>query len=115
MDREIIKRRVLKKKYRKLLFAIKKLFNIGLKVTIVLLAVLLVKDKITTVNAKNAIKEDEIMLNYIECLKDNFTQRDYCSRKVSNTNYRILDQKLEKYGYKYKQVGYDLYLVNIDE
>lgn len=63
-------------------------------------------------NAKqNRIKEERAMIEtYVTCLKDNWTQRDYCARK-QGSNYIILDQQLDKYGYKYKQVGYDLILV----
>ena len=63
-------------------------------------------------NAKqNRIKEERAMMEtYVTCLKDNWTQRDYCARK-QGSNYIILDQQLDKYGYKYKQVGYDLILV----
>lgn len=47
---------------------------------------------------------------YVTCLKDNWTQRDYYAKK-QGANYIILDQQLEKYGYTYKQVGYDLFVV----
>ena len=47
---------------------------------------------------------------YVTCLKDNWTQRDYCAKK-QGANYIILDRQLEKYGYTYKQVGYDLFVV----
>ena len=47
---------------------------------------------------------------YVTCLKDNWAQRDYCAKK-QGANYIILDQQLEKYGYTYKQVGYDLFIV----
>lgn len=109
------KKMVLKKKYRKGLFIMKKLLKIGVRITIVILAILLIKDRINTVNTQNKAREDQVMNAYIECLKDNWTQRDYCARKVSNTDYRILDQKIEKYGYKYKQVGYNLYLVDVNK
>lgn len=59
------------------------------------------------------IKEQELVDNYINCLRENFVQRDYCSKKVSNTDYRFLDQLIKQYGYDYKQVGYDLYIVEV--
>lgn len=99
-----MKRRRLKKGIRRLI-----------KFGIVLLAILSIMDVAESAKMKREIEEKQVMENYIQCLQDNFTQRDYCSRQVSGTNYRILDQKLEKYGYTYKQVGYDLYLVQIDK
>ena len=60
---------------------------------------------------QNRIKEERAMVEaYVTCLKDNWTQRDYCAKK-QGSNYIILDQQLEKYGYTYKQVGYDLFVV----
>lgn len=111
MNKKVVKKVVLKKKWRIIFGIVKFLIKVG----IVLLAILLIKDRINTVKAQNIAEENRIMNAYIECLKDNHTQRDYCARQVSNTNYRILDQKMEKYGYKYKQVGYDLYLVDINK
>ena len=63
-------------------------------------------------NAKqNRIKEERAMVEtYVTCLNENWTQRDYCAKK-QGANYIILDQQLEKYGYTYKQVGYDLFVV----
>lgn len=115
MNKKGNKKRVLKKKYRRMLLIIEKLFKFVLSIIIILLAVLLIKDRIITVKAQNKAKEDQIMGAYIECLQDNFVQRDYCAKKVSNTDYRILDQKINTYGYKYEQKGYDLYLVSIDK
>ena len=60
---------------------------------------------------QNRIKEERAMVEkYVTCLKDNWTQRDYYAKK-QGANYIILDQQLEKYGYTYKQVGYDLFVV----
>ena len=60
---------------------------------------------------QNRIKEERAMVEtYVTCLKDNWAQRDYCAKK-QGANYIILDQQLEKYGYAYKQVGYDLFIV----
>lgn len=115
MNKKGNKKRVLKRKYKRILLFIKKLFKFTLNIIIILLAVLLIKDRIITVKAQDKAKEDQVMEAYIECLQDNFVQRDYCARKVSNTNYRILDQKIGNYGYKYEQKGYDLYLVDINK
>lgn len=54
-------------------------------------------------------KEQELVTQYVQCLKDNFTQRYYCAEKLES-NYYYLDSLLEEYGYKYEQVGYDLYV-----
>ena len=91
------------------------LIKFSAKVAIVILAVITIKNHIMEVKAYNEAKEKEVVMNYIQCLEDNFTQRDYCSKKVSDTSYIILDQKLEKYGYGYKQVGYDLYVIEIEK
>lgn len=89
----------------------KKLINV---LVLVVLGVLVV-NQVNLVKEQNAQQEKELVESYVECLQDNFTQRDYCARQVSDTNYRILDQKLEKYGYTYKQVGYDLYLEKVEK
>ena len=53
-------------------------------------------------NARKTLqqREKETMTKYIECLKENFTQRDYCARKL-HESYTFLDRKLEDYGYCY--------------
>ena len=35
--------------------------------------------------------------------------------KDENTRYKIIDQKLEKYGYNYNQVGYDLFVEKVEK
>ena len=82
-----------------------------IELVIVIVAICSLVNVVNAKKAQDAENEKQLVENYVQCLKDNFTQRDYCSRQVSNTNYRILDQKLEKYGYSYEQVGYDLYVV----
>lgn len=56
-------------------------------------------------------KEQELVNNYVECLENHFTQRQYCASQVSDTDYRFLDQLIEKYGYTYQQNGYDLQVI----
>ena len=78
----------------------------------VVLVIILIGGLIILHNIKqNRIKEERAMVEtYVTCLKDNWTQRDYCAKK-QGANYIILDRQLEKYGYTYKQVGYDLFVV----
>lgn len=70
---------------------------------------------VTYTNYKQSqkIKEQEMINNYVECLKSNYTQRNYCSKKVSHTDYRILDQLMTKYGYQYKKVNNDLIVIKV--
>lgn len=62
------------------------------------------------VKESRAQQEKQLVEEYVQCLKDNWTQRDYCARQVGS-EYHYMDLLIEKYGYSYKQVGYDLYLV----
>lgn len=82
---------------------------------VIISAIISVSNLMKDIKKNQKIEEYNTMTAYISCLQDNFTQRDYCSRQVSQTSYMILDQKLEKYGYKYVQKGYDLYLVEISK
>ena len=89
----------------------KKLVNV---LVILVVGVVLV-NQVNLVKQNNALQEEKLVNAYIECLENNHTQRDYCARQVSDTSYQVLDQKLEKYGYTYKQVGYDLYLEKVEK
>lgn len=89
----------------------KKLVNV---LVLVVLGVVVV-NQVNLVKENNALQEEKLVNAYVECLENNHTQRDYCARQVSDTNYRILDQKLEKYGYKYTQKGYDLYIEKVEK
>ena len=89
----------------------KKLVNV---LVVLVLGVVLV-NQVNLVKENNALQEEKLVNAYIECLENNHTQRDYCARQVSNTSYQVLDQKLEKFGYTYKQVGYDLYLEKVEK
>lgn len=86
-----------------------------LNVLVVLVMGMLVVNQVNLVKENNALQEEKLVNAYIECLENNHTQRDYCAKQVSETSYQILDQKLEKYGYTYKQVGYDLYLEKVEK
>ena len=89
----------------------KKLVNV---LAVLVFGVVLV-NQVNLVKENNALQEEKLVNAYIECLENNHTQRDYCARQVSNTSYQVLDQKLEKFGYTYKQVGYDLYLEKVEK
>ena len=72
---------------------------------------MLLMNQINNVKEENKRNEERLVQEYVQCLEDNFTQRDYCARQVGS-EYHYMDLLIEKYGYTYKQVGYDLYLVN---
>ena len=86
-----------------------------LSVLVILVLGVLVVNQVNLVKENNKIQEKKLVNDYVECLKDNHTQRYYCASQVSNTSYQILDQKLEKYGYTYKQVGYDLFVEKVEK
>lgn len=89
----------------------KKMLNV---IVIIIIGVLVV-NQINLIKENNKIQEEKLVNAYIECLENNHTQRDYCARQVSDTSYQVLDQKLEKYGYTYKQVGYDLFVEKVEK
>ena len=86
-----------------------------LSVLVVLVLGVLVVNQVNLVKENNKLEEEKLVNAYIECLENNHTQRDYCARQVSDTSYQVLDQKLEKYGYTYKQVGYDLFVEKVEK
>jgi len=79
-------------------------------IVIIVLGVMLV-NQYKSYQVEQQKQEQQLVNDYVECLQDNFTQRNYCANKVSKTNYRVLDQLIEKYGYTYQQNGYDLKVV----
>ena len=86
-----------------------------LNVIVIIIIGILVVNQINLVKENNKIQEEKLVNAYIECLENNHTQRDYCARQVSDTSYQVLDQKLKKYGYTYKQVGYDLFVEKVEK
>ena len=86
-----------------------------LSVLVILVLGVLVVNQVNLVKENNKLEEEKLVNAYVECLQENHTQRYYCANKVSNTNYQILDQKLEKYGYTYNQVGYDLFVEKVEK
>ena len=89
----------------------KKLVNV---LVLVMLGIVVV-NQVNLVKANNKLEEEKLVNAYVECLRENHTQRYYCASQVSDTSYQILDQKLEKYGYTYKQVGYDLFVEKVEK
>lgn len=86
-----------------------------LSVLVVLVLGVLVVNQVNLVKENNKLEEEKLVNAYVECLRENHTQRYYCASQVSDTSYQILDQKLEKYGYTYKQVGYDLFVEKVEK
>lgn len=89
----------------------KKLVNV---LVLVVLGIVVV-NQVNLVKENNKLEEEKLVNAYVECLQENHTQRYYCASKVSDTSYQILDQKIEKYGYTYKQVGYDLFIEKVEK
>lgn len=89
----------------------KKMFNV---LAILVLGVLVI-NQVNLIKENNKLKEEKLVNAYVKCLQENHTQRHYCANQVSNTSYQNLDQKLEKYGYTYKQVGYDLFIEKVEK
>lgn len=89
----------------------KKLVNV---LVLVVLGIVVV-NQVNLVKENNKLEEEKLVNAYVECLQENHTQRYYCASQVSDTSYQILDQKLEKYGYTYKQVGYDLFIEKVEK
>ena len=86
-----------------------------LSLVLVLVMGVLVVNQVNLQKENNKLEEEKLVNAYVECLRENHTQRYYCASQVSDTNYQILDQKLEKYGYTYKQVGYDLFVEKVEK
>lgn len=72
---------------------------------------MLLMNTINNIKEENKRHEEQLVQDYVECLQENHTQRDYCARQVGS-EYHYMDLLIENYGYTYEQVGYDLYLVN---
>lgn len=94
-----MKRRILKKWVKVLLVIIG-----------VIVLVSIISLRIISIQKQNKKYEKEMVQTYVTCLENNWTQRDYCARQ-QDSNYHYMDLLIEKYGYSYKQVGYDLYVV----
>lgn len=89
----------------------KKIFN----VIIIMIIIMLVVNQINISKENKQLKEEKLVNAYVECLENNFTQRDYCAKQVSDTSYKTLDRLIQKYGYTYTQKGYDLYITRVEK
>lgn len=83
------------------------------KVVIIILALIMIALLVKQNKIKKELEEKQIVGQYIECLQDNFMQRDYCGSKI-NKDYRIMDQTIKKYGFDYEEKGKDLIIVKVD-
>lgn len=86
-----------------------------LNLIIIIIVMVLFVNKVNTIKENNKLQEKKLVNDYVECLNNNHTQRYYCASKVSNISYKTLDQLVEKYGYAYKQVGYDLSIEKVEK
>lgn len=89
----------------------KKLIN----VLVVLVLGMVVVNQVNLQKENNKLEEEKLVNAYIACLEENHTQRNYCANKVSNKSYQTLDNLIKKYGYSYKQVGYDLFIEKVEK
>ena len=86
-----------------------------LNLIIIMIVIVLFVNKINTIKENNKLQEKKLVNNYVECLNNNHTQRYYCANKVSNKSYKALDKLVEKYGYTYKQNGYNLFIEKVEK
>ena len=85
----------------------------GVKITIIILALIIISLIIKNYQENKEQEESILATQYIECLQNNFMQRDYCGKQL-NQEYKIMDQLIKKYGYKYEEKGKDLIIVKVD-
>ena len=86
-----------------------------IKVVIIIMLGVVLVNQVSLVKENNKLEEEKLVNAYIECLQENHTQRYYCASQVSDTSYQVLDQLVEKYGYTYNQVGYDLFVEKVEK
>ena len=86
-----------------------------LNVLVILVLGVLVINQVNLVKENNKLEEEKLVNAYVECLQENHTQRYYCANKVSNKSYKALDKLVEKYGYTYKQNGYNLFIEKVEK
>lgn len=91
----------------------KRMKNVIKGVAVIAICAGVVSCGINTIKTNEKIRQEEeanLVKSYVYCLEENFTQRYSCASGLGK-DYRYMDQLIEKYGYSYKQVGKDLYLV----
>ena len=86
-----------------------------LSLVLVLVMGVLVVNQVNLRKENNKLEEEKLVNAYITCLEEHHTQRNYCANKVSNKSYQALDSLIKKYGYTYKQVGYDLFIEKVEK
>lgn len=86
-----------------------------LSLILVLVMGVLVVNQVNLQKENNKLEEEKLVNAYITCLEENHTQRNYCANKVSDKSYQTLDNLIKKYGYTYKQVGYDLFIEKVEK
>lgn len=86
-----------------------------LNLIMIIIVIVLFVNKVNTIKENNKLQEKKLVNDYVECLNNNHTQRYYCASKVSNISYKTLDQLVEKYGYAYRQVEYDLSIEKVEK
>ena len=86
-----------------------------LNLIMIIIVIVLFVNKVNTIKENNKLQERKLVNDYVECLNNNHTQRYYCASKVSNKSYKALDKLVEKYGYAYRQVGYDLTIKKVEK
>ena len=86
-----------------------------LNLIMIIIVIVLFVNKVNTIKKNNKLQVRKLVNDYVECLKDNHTQRYYCASKVSNKSYKTLDKLVEKYGYTYKQNGYNLFIEKVEK
>ena len=86
-----------------------------LNLIIIMVVIVLCVNKVNTIKENNKLQEKKLVNNYVECLNNNYIERYYCDNKVSNKSYKELDKLVEKYGYTYKQNGYNLFIEKVEK
>ena len=86
-----------------------------LSLVLVLVMGVLVVNQVNLQKENNKLEEEKLVNAYVECLENNFTQRNYCAKQVSDKSYQTLDNLIKKYGYIYTQQGYDLIVEKVEK
>ena len=86
-----------------------------LSLVLVLVMGVLVVNQVNLQKENNKLEEEKLVNAYVECLENNFTQRNYCAKQVSDKSYQTLDNLIKKYGYTYTQKGYDLIVEKVEK
>lgn len=91
----------------------KELFKDIIAVAVIIGGIAFARNALENYETQRKAEERALVDNYVYCLDNNWTQRDYCARGVGKS-YQYMDSLIEKYGYTYEQRGKDLYLIKPD-